>query len=52
MTISELNKTDHKDNIAIVIIGYNGIGSMDRQLKALLSAQYPAYCNVPLVISI
>ena len=52
MTISELNKTDHKDNIAIVVIGYNRIGPMDRLLKSLLRANYPADCNVPLVISI
>lgn len=41
----------YKDQIAIVVVGYNRLKSISRLLKSLLSAKYPEL-PVPLVISI
>jgi len=47
----ELNKTDNKEKVAIVAVGYNRLKSMKRLLESLLSANYPSN-DIPLVISI
>ncbi len=47
----EINIPLSKDKIAIVVVGYNRLGSIKRLLNSLLEANYPAK-QIPLVISI
>lgn len=46
----KFNTNNYKDQIAIVVVGYNRITSITRLLNSLLCAKYPH--SVPLVISI
>ena len=45
-----IDDNKYKNNIALVVVGYNRIHSIQRLLDSLLRAQYPH--DVPLVISI
>lgn len=51
MNIEGISSPDNKDKIAIVVIGYNRLQSIQRLLKSLLVADYPNN-DIPLVISI
>lgn len=51
MSFVDIDKTENKDKIAIIVVGYNRIKPIKRLLKSLLDADYPNN-DVPLVISI
>lgn len=51
MSIKGIDSPDNKGKIAIVVIGYNRLQSIQRLLKSLLDADYPGE-DIPLVISI
>ena len=49
--LTNINKADNKQRVAIVAVGYNRHNALNRLLHSLESAFYPV-ANVPLVISI
>lgn len=51
MSFIDIDKTENKNKIAIVVVGYNRLDSIRRLLKSILSAEYPNK-DIPLVISI
>lgn len=46
-----MNTLANKNKIAIVVVGYNRLKSIQRLLKSLIDAQYPSN-DIPLVISV
>ena len=51
MSIRGIDRPENKGKIAIVVIGYNRLPSIERLLDSLLNADYPDN-DIPLVISI
>lgn len=49
--MNNINSIDNKSKIAIVVVGYNRIKSIQRLLGSLLNAKYPSD-DIPLVLSI
>ena len=48
---TKINEPNNREKIAIVVVGYNRIKSIQRLLTSLLKAEYPSN-DIPLVISI
>lgn len=49
--IKGIDKTENRDRLAIVVVGYNRLASMRRVLSSLTQAHYPSE-QIPLVLSI